>query len=103
MEVKIQRLEHNVVDDSSYKGEEYGCHSGSSPVQIQPEGQDNSGSIMVSQHQAPDVDNCDWPTYELDQAVKVREHQSTGSSKYGFIKVWDQCTISSRYWSMNIS
>ncbi|XP_039282704.1 uncharacterized protein LOC111045239 isoform X3 [Nilaparvata lugens] len=56
--------------------EQYGNHSGSCPVQMQPDyldgqGQDNSRSMLNSQHQGPDMDNCDWPIHEQDQ------HQDT--------------------------
>ncbi|XP_039282703.1 gastrula zinc finger protein XlCGF57.1-like isoform X1 [Nilaparvata lugens] len=61
--------------------EQYGNHSGSCPVQMQPDyldgqGQDNSRSMLNSQHQGPDMDNCDWPIHEQDQ------HQDTIEDKY---------------------
>ncbi|XP_039297047.1 gastrula zinc finger protein XlCGF57.1 isoform X4 [Nilaparvata lugens] len=63
------------------EGEECGSHSGSSPIQMQPDyldgqGQDNSRSMPHSQHQGPDMDNCNWPIHEPDQ------HQDTIEDKY---------------------
>ncbi|XP_039297028.1 zinc finger protein 182-like [Nilaparvata lugens] len=62
-------------------GEECGSHSGSSPIQMQPDyldgqGQDNSRSMPHSQHQGLDMDNCDWPIHEPDQ------HQDTIEDKH---------------------
>ncbi|XP_039297010.1 zinc finger protein 436-like isoform X2 [Nilaparvata lugens] len=62
-------------------GEECGSHSGSSPIQMQPDyldgqGQDISRSMPHSQHQGPDMDNCDWPIHEPDQ------HQDTIEDKH---------------------
>ncbi|XP_039282725.1 zinc finger and SCAN domain-containing protein 12-like isoform X3 [Nilaparvata lugens] len=65
-----------------FKGGEYSyrCHSGSRPVQIQPnnmdgQGQDNSGSMTHSQHQGPDMDICDWPIYGPDEAEDIIEEK----------------------------
>ncbi|XP_039283835.1 histone-lysine N-methyltransferase PRDM9-like isoform X1 [Nilaparvata lugens] len=63
------------------EGEECGSHSGSSPIQIQPDyldaqGQDNSRSMHHLRHQGPDMDNCDWPIHEPDQ------HQDTIEDKH---------------------
>ncbi|XP_039286904.1 gastrula zinc finger protein XlCGF57.1-like isoform X1 [Nilaparvata lugens] len=63
------------------EGEECGSHSGSSPIQMQPDyldgqGQDNSRSMLHSQHQGPDMDNCDWPIHAPDQ------HQDTIEDKH---------------------
>ncbi|XP_039281107.1 histone-lysine N-methyltransferase PRDM9-like isoform X2 [Nilaparvata lugens] len=64
-----------------FEGEECGSHSGFCPVQMQPDyldgqGQDNSSSMPHSQHQGPDMHNCDWPIHEPDQ------HQDTIEDKY---------------------
>ncbi|XP_039297032.1 zinc finger protein 432-like isoform X3 [Nilaparvata lugens] len=62
-------------------GEECGSHSGSSPIQMQPDyldgqGQDISRSMPHLQHQGPDMDNCIWPIHEPDK------HQDTIEDKH---------------------
>ncbi|XP_039301231.1 gastrula zinc finger protein XlCGF57.1-like [Nilaparvata lugens] len=46
------------------------------PDYLDGQGQDNSRSMPHSQHQGPDMDNCDWPIHGPDQ------HQDTIEDKY---------------------